>query len=188
MSELFLSLSEDATRQHILDDLLSELNKEERAELVEMRESAGVPEKHHHNLADIIRTIDALVVSEDIKKNMKAIYTILAKAEAEVHGCCVADTHFHEVGEGEAVGNVLGICLALEILAPSRIVASSIQTGRGKIQCAHGLLDIPAPATAAILAQGIPVCEDKREGEWCTPTSAALIKHFVDVFVDKKME
>jgi len=59
-----------------------------------------------------------------------------------------------------------------------------VQTGSGKVQCAHGLLDIPAPATAAIIARGIPVVPETREGEWCTPTSAALILHFVDAFVE----
>lgn len=188
MPELFLGLSEDATRQHILDELLFHLKEEERIELECLRARAGIPKKHHHNLDDIMSTIDALVVSGVVKQNMKAVYTILAKAEAQVHGCRLDETHFHEVGEGEAVGNVLGICLALELLAPSRIHASAVQVGRGKVQCAHGLLDIPAPATAAILSQGIPVCNNKREGEWCTPTSAALIKHFVDVFVDLEKE
>jgi uncharacterized protein (DUF111 family) len=78
----------------------------------------------------------------------------------------------------------LSVCLAVHKLAPTRIIATPVQTGQGKVQCAHGLLDIPAPATAAILAQGIPVEARKRDGEWCTPTSAAIIKHFVEEFVD----
>jgi len=99
-----------------------------------------------------------------------------------VHGVPVEQTHFHEVGNAEAVQNVLAICLAMNRLMPAKVTATPVQTGSGKVQCAHGLLDIPAPATAAILARGIPTCADKVEGEQCTPTSAAIIAHFVEEF------
>ena len=113
---------------------------------------------------------------------MRAVYRILAEAEASVHGCAVDETHFHEVGNGEAVRNVCAVCLAVEALAPERIAATPVQVGSGTVTCAHGELHIPAPATAAILAAGIPVCTERLDGERCTPTSAALIKHFVDEF------
>ena len=89
------------------------------------------------------------------------------------------ETHFHEVGNGEALRNVLAICLAVEALDPDEITATRVQTGSGTVRCAHGELPIPAPATAAIIARGIPTCERKLEGERCTPTSAAVILHFV---------
>ena len=98
---------------------------------------------------------------------------------ALVHGCTVEETHFHEVGNGEALRNVLAICLAVEALDPDEIAATRVQTGSGTVRCAHGELPIPAPATAAIIARGIPTCERKLEGERCTPTSAAVILHFV---------
>ena len=99
-----------------------------------------------------------------------------------MHGCAIDETHFHEVGNGEAIFNTLLICSAFAYLHPDHVAATSVQTGSGQVECAHGLMDIPAPATAAILATGIPVCDEKLPGELCTPTSAAIIKHFVDEF------
>ena len=128
------------------------------------------------------QAIDNLAVSLAVKEHLHAVYEILAQAEAQVHECAVDETHFHEVGNGEAIFNTLITCLAIEKLHPSYIMATPVQTGSGQIECAHGLMDVPAPATAAILAQGIPTCEEKLEGELCTPTSAAIIKHYVQEF------
>ena len=113
---------------------------------------------------------------------MRAIYDILANAEATVHGCPVEHTHFHEVGNGEAIRCVCEICLAIEMIDPESITATPVQTGSGTVVCAHGELPIPAPATKAILDQGIPTSAELSEGELCTPTSAAVIKHFVERF------
>ena len=82
----------------------------------------------------------------------------------------VSDGHHHDLGEVNA---------AIDALDPDEIAATRVQTGSGTVRCAHGELPIPAPATAAIIARGIPTCERKLEGERCTPTSAAVILHFV---------
>lgn len=182
MTELHLDLTCDATRRSILTDLRGRLDANAQTALDAAVEAAGVPERHHHDLGEVLATIDALVVSGRVKDDMRAIYRILAEAEAAAHGCAVEETHFHEVGNGEAVRNVAAVCLAVEALAPERITATPVQTGSGTVVCAHGELPIPAPATAAILATGIPTCENLLEGERCTPTSAALIKHFVEEF------
>ena len=113
---------------------------------------------------------------------MRGVYAILAEAEASVHGCSVEETHFHEVGNASGIRNALAICTAFYVLAPTRITATPVQTGQGTVQCAHGLMDIPAPATAAIL-EGIPRATPALEGELCTPTSAAIIKQYVQEFV-----
>ena len=147
--------------------------------MLEAAEAAGVPDGHHRDLGEVNATIDALDASERAKDDMRAVYRILAEAEATAHGCAVEETHFHEVGNGEALRNVLAICLAVEALDPDEITATRVQTGSGTVRCAHGELPIPAPATAAIIARGIPTCERKLEGERCTPTSAAVILHFV---------
>ena len=180
MSELHFDFTTIARRQTILDDLLGRLDDEHRDVIVKRMEQAGVPDRHHHDFSEVLSTIDGLTVSERVKQDMREIYRILAEAEAAAHGCAVEETHFHEVGNGEAIRSVLGIALAIEALDPDEITATPVQTGSGKVQCAHGLLDIPAPATAAIIARGIPVCDEKLEGELCTPTSAAVIYHFVD--------
>lgn len=182
MTELYLDLSKDATRQYIYREVLAALSDEESAKVEQVASQLSIPEKHHHNLREVLETIDSLSVSDRVKRDAISIYDILAHAEAEVHGCSVEQTHFHEVGNAEAIANTLGVCLAIEAINPDIIMASCVQTGEGKVNCAHGVLDIPAPATAAILRRGIPLCEEKITGELCTPTSAAIIAHFVDEF------
>lgn len=182
MTVLHLDLSHDATRRSILADLRGRLSAEQRDELDASTAAAGVPDRHHHDIGEVDATIDFLNVSDRVKEDMRDIYSILANAEATVHGCPVEHTHFHEVGNGEAIRCVCEICLAIEMLDPERITATPVQTGSGTVVCAHGELPIPAPATAAILKQGIPTCEQLGEGELCTPTSAAVIKHFVDEY------
>ncbi len=183
MRTLHLDLSENATRHFILQELKKQLSADEQANLQEAIDRAKVPEHHHHNLAEVNATIDTLAVSDTVKQDMLAIYDILAHAEAKVHGCSLEETHFHEVGKGEAIACVCEICLAIEMLAPEHISATAVQTGSGTVVCAHGELPIPAPATAAILEKGIPLCEKREDGELCTPTSAAIIKHFVQEFI-----
>ena len=182
MTTLHLDLTRDATRRSLLSDLRGRLDADARTALDAAVEAAGVPERHHHDLPDVLATIDGLQASDRVKDDMRAVYRILAEAEAAAHGCSVDETHFHEVGNGEAIENVLAICLAVETLDPVEIVATRVQTGAGTVVCAHGKLPVPAPATAAVIARGIPVCDRALDGELCTPTSAAIILHFADRF------
>lgn len=182
MEELHLNLEEDATRECVVAQLRAALPAHAQ-DIDAVAEAAGVPERHHHNLADIQRTIAGLQgVSDRVRDDMRAIYQLLTEAEASVHGVSVEQAHFHEVGRGAGVRNVLHICLLVEALAPRRITATKVQPGSGKVKCAHGLLDVPAPAAAAIIARGIPTTDTVREGELITPTSAAVIYHFVDEY------
>lgn len=185
MDVLSLSLHRNATRGYIYADLLDQLSEAERIQVRNRLEDMNIPHEHHHDLAAVEQRIDSLEASDRVKDDARSIYRILAEAEAQVHGCTLEQTHFHEVGKGEAIENVIGICLAIEALDPLLIQSSVVQTGRGKVECAHGILDIPAPATAAILSKGIPTCKDKLDGELCTPTSAAIIYHFVDEFISQ---
>ncbi|WP_239442922.1 nickel pincer cofactor biosynthesis protein LarB [Gordonibacter sp. An230] len=178
------NLEENATRRHLLHETLLHLPKARRAQVLSDAKGAGVPDSHHHDLREVLATIDGLSASGRVKDDMRAVYRILAEAEASAHGCSVDETHFHEVGNGEALENVLAICLAVEALGPVEVVATRVQVGSGTVVCAHGELPIPAPATAAIIARGISVCERRLPGERCTPTSAAVILHFVDRFED----
>lgn len=181
--ELHLDLRESATRASILNQVRARLDDAVSVAVHAAVASAGLPVRHQRDIDEVNESIDELAVSGRVKADMRAIYGILARAEAEVHGCPVERTHFHEVGRPEGLRNVALICLALEALDPSRITATAVQVGSGTVVCDHGTLDVPAPATAAILAQGIPVCEERLEGELCTPTSAAVLKHFVQEFV-----
>jgi hypothetical protein len=139
---------------------------------------------HHHShagLEDIRAIVARLPVSTDVKLNVMAVYNEIAQAESAVHGTTVDHIHFHEVGTLDAVADITGVCLALEELDPDQIVCSTVHTGFGQVRCAHGVLPVPAPATARLLL-GIPTAPGEYEGELCTPTGAALLRHFADGF------
>ncbi len=135
----------------------------------------------HSALTDIAQLIDGLPVSAFVKTNATAVYRLLAQAESVVHGRPVEQVHLHEVGAMDAVADIVGVCLMIEALAPGRIVASPIHVGSGQVRCAHGILPVPAPATAHIL-KGLPIYGGAVRGELCTPTGAALLRHFAAGF------
>lgn len=142
-------------------------------------------EHHHHEHSNMkgIRHIvcDHLNVSEKVKKSVMDVYGIIAEAESLVHGKPVTDIHFHEVGSMDAVADVTAVCLLMETLGVEKVMASPIHVGSGTVKCAHGILPVPAPATANILS-GIPIYGGDIKGELCTPTGAALLKYFVQDF------
>ena len=180
--QMYFDFTKDARRSSIVEQLKAKIGETGWAVVMADAVNAGVPKRHHHGIVEVRETIERLTVGQNVKDHLSAVYEILAQAEAQVHGCEVDHTHFHEVGNGEAIFNTLLICNAFTYLHPEYVCATAVQTGSGQVECAHGLMDIPAPATAAILATGIPTCEEKLEGELCTPTSAAIIKHFVQEF------
>ena len=132
-------------------------------------------------MADIEHMISHLNVSDRVKENAKAVYRLIAEAECQVHGRDMEHIHFHEVGTLDAVADVVGNCLLMEMLGIEKVYASPVHVGSGTVKCAHGVLPVPAPATARIL-QGIPIYSEDIKGELCTPTGAALLKHFVSEF------
>ncbi|MBQ3425912.1 MAG: nickel pincer cofactor biosynthesis protein LarC [Clostridia bacterium] len=137
---------------------------------------------HHSRPRDIEHIINQLAVSEAVKKNALAVYKLIAEAESEAHGMPVEEIHFHEVGTMDAVADIAGVCLAMEELAPDRVIASPVNVGSGTVKCAHGILPVPAPATAYIL-RGIPTYSGEIKSELCTPTGAALLRHFASLFM-----
>lgn len=141
-------------------------------------------EHHHHHGAsmhDIRHVIDAAGISETVKKNAVEIYECIAQAESRVHGKSADEIHFHEVGSKDAMADVIGCCMLIDIIGADRIVVSPVTTGFGNVRCAHGILPVPAPATALIL-NDVPLRAGSIEGELCTPTGAALVKHYADEF------
>ena len=139
---------------------------------------------HHASMADIEALINGLDISDRVKADALAVYALIADAESRVHGRPVSEIHFHEVGTLDAVADVVGVCLLMEKLSPDQVLASPVHTGSGHVHCAHGILPVPAPATALIL-EGIPSYGGQVRGELCTPTGAALLKHFVSRFGDR---
>lgn len=136
---------------------------------------------HHSSLADIHAIVDALAVSDVVKAHVKAVYDLIADAEAKAHGKPVAEVHFHEVGAMDAVCDIASVAVLIEELAPDRILAARPEVGGGFVTCAHGRLPVPAPATVNILT-GIPFTSGAADCELLTPTGAALLRHFASGF------
>lgn len=136
---------------------------------------------HHTGMHEIEHLIEQLPVSAKVKCDVRAVYHLIAEAESYAHGRSVDEIHFHEVGTMDAVADIVGVCMLMDELSPEKVIVSPINTGFGQVRCAHGILPVPAPATAYIL-KDVPVYAGRIEGELCTPTGAALLKHFADCF------
>lgn len=138
----------------------------------------------HHGMADIEHVVrDHLDIPENVKNDVMAVYGLIANAESVAHGKPIDQIHFHEVGTMDAVADVTAVCLLLDMIKPEKIVASPVHVGSGTVRCAHGTLPVPAPATAYIL-RDVPIYGGKIKSELCTPTGAALLKHFASSFGD----
>lgn len=141
-------------------------------------------EHHHSGLHEIEHIVQGhLVLPERVKRDVLAVYRQLAEAESHAHGIPVSDIHFHEVGTMDAIADITAVCLLMDRLAPGEVIASPVHTGSGQVRCAHGILPVPAPATAYLL-RDVPIYGGTVQGELCTPTGAALLKHFVTRFGD----
>ena len=138
---------------------------------------------HHTSMRDIEELVYGLAIEEDVKKDVMAVYNLIAEAESHAHGRPVTEIHFHEVGMMDAIADVTAVCLLMHRLSPERVIASPVHVGRGHVHCAHGIMPVPAPATAYIL-RDVPIYGGSIKGELCTPTGAALIKYFADSFGD----
>ena len=141
---------------------------------------------HHHEhphagLADVQKIVSRLNLPEKVKKDVCGVYALIAEAEAHAHGTDIAQIHFHEVGMMDAVTDVSAVCLLMHLIAPEKIIVSPITTGFGEVRCMHGIVPVPAPATAFLL-QGMPCQSGRIRGELLTPTGAALLKYFADEF------
>lgn len=137
--------------------------------------------KSHRHLPQIRKIIDAAEISQTAKDRAKAVFQRLAEAEAAVHGISIDKVHFHEVGAADAIVDIVCTCVGLETLGLERITCSAIPVGSGTVTCAHGVLPVPAPATAALL-KGVPLAECDEPGELTTPTGAALLVTLADEF------
>ena len=139
------------------------------------------PHHSHSDLASIETILAGLHVSDGVRSDALHVYRLIAEAESQVHGRPVADIHFHEVGTLDAIADVTAFCLLTERIKPDRIIASPVHVGSGTVRCAHGVLPVPAPATAYLLKE-VPIYGGEIKGELCTPTGAALLRHFVTQF------
>lgn len=136
---------------------------------------------HHSGMHEIGHIVGELPVSERIRKDIMAVFGLIAEAESYVHGVPVNEIHFHEVGTMDAVADIAAVCVLMDRLAPDQVIVSPVHVGSGQVKCAHGILPVPAPATAYIL-KGVPIYGGEIRGELCTPTGAALLKYFASRF------
>jgi len=136
---------------------------------------------HHRNLSDVLEIIRQAGYSQAIEQNANAVFRTLAEAEAMVHGTSIDEIHFHEVGAVDAIVDIVGTCICLELLGIQNITASPVPTFHGFVNCAHGKLPLPAPAVAELL-KGIPWRTLDIEGELVTPTGAAILKTLAKSF------
>ena len=129
---------------------------------------------HHRHLSHICEIIDGSDLDASVKEKSTAIFTRLAEAEARVHRSSVESVHFHEVGAMDAIIDVVGSVVALSALGIDKVYCSPLHVGSGTVECAHGTLPVPAPATAELI-KGKPVYSTGIVGELLTPTGAAIL-------------
>ncbi|MDD6667832.1 MAG: nickel pincer cofactor biosynthesis protein LarC [Lachnospiraceae bacterium] len=139
---------------------------------------------HHRSLSDVLSIINGLKLPDQVRSHVIRVYQVLAEAESHAHGMEVSEIHFHEVGMMDAIADIAASSYLLHLLNPDQIIASPVRTGFGQVHAAHGILPLPAPATAFLL-RGIPTYAGDLEGEMTTPTGAVLLKTFVSSFEEQ---
>jgi len=145
--------------------------------------TAGHASPPHRTLTDIEAILGAAGLPPDAAATARRIFRLIAEAEGTIHGRPASEVHFHEVGAVDSLVDIVAASACIAWLAPDRVVFSPLREGRGTIDCAHGVLPVPAPATLAILAaRGIPVAFTDTIGEMVTPTGAGLAAALGDAF------
>jgi hypothetical protein len=142
---------------------------------------------HHHDgnrtFEEIKKLIGRSKLSAWVKKKSVAVFQRIAEAEGKIHGLPPGKVHFHEVGAVDSIVDIVGACIALELLGKPRVLAAPVVEGTGWVDCAHGRFPVPAPATLAILgARGIGITQCDEPHELVTPTGAALLAEFAESF------
>jgi len=138
----------------------------------------------HRNLQDIEVLINQSSLSNKVKELSLRIFNLIAIAEAKVHNIDIQRIHFHEVGALDSIADIVGAAICLDYLKVDKVMSSPIQLGKGTIKCAHGIMPVPAPATALIV-QNVPVRMGLVKHEATTPTGAAILMAIVDEFTDQ---
>ncbi|MBP1909240.1 MAG: pyridinium-3,5-bisthiocarboxylic acid mononucleotide nickel chelatase [Methanolobus sp.] len=131
--------------------------------------------KHYHEIVDIVLNAK---LPKQVEKDVLQVFEILAKAESKIHGKTLEELHFHEVGQNDAIADIVGSCTAIRNLGPEEVLCTPINVGGGLVKAAHGLLPVPAPATLEILKEGGLSFYGNGKREMLTPTGAALLSYY----------
>lgn len=134
---------------------------------------------HGRHLADIEAILSRSGLSESIRARALGAFNRLAQAEAKIHGMTPDTIHFHEVGAIDAMVDIIGVCIGIEMLGIEKVYSSPLPMNRGWVECAHGTMPVPAPATMELLV-GFPLRPDGRQKELITPTGAALLAEYAE--------
>jgi len=165
---------ESALRRLGLENWKISAEKVQRGAIAATYVKVETQEEHHHRgLAKILERIDAAALSPRAAENAKKIFTRLAEAEARVHGVPVEQVHFHEVGAVDSIVDIVGAAVGFDLLGITEFACSALDVGGGQVKTQHGLLPVPAPATAELL-RGAPTYSSGIERELVTPTGAAI--------------
>ncbi len=135
----------------------------------------------HRGLKEVLEIIEKSSISHAASVKASEAFRLLAAAEGCVHGVSPEKVHFHEVGAVDAIVDIVGSCILMDALSPSRVAASPVNVGSGTVKCAHGEMPVPTPATAKLL-EGVPVFSKGEAMERTTPTGAVLLRVFADEF------
>lgn len=140
---------------------------------------------HHHsrNLSDINKIIDDSELNENIKNLSKKIFLIIGEAEAKIHSKSIEEIHFHEIGAVDSIVDIIGFSICLDYLKVDEVLSSPVNIGGGFVECEHGIMPVPAPASLEIL-KGIPVYSNGIKKELTTPTGAGILKAVCNGFMD----
>jgi uncharacterized protein (TIGR00299 family) protein len=143
--------------------------------------ATGAGSHAHRGLREIEAIVGRADLPSAVRDDCLAVYRAIGEVEAAAHGVPIDQVHFHEVGAEDTIVDVVCACLGVHLLGIERLYANGIATGSGTVKAAHGILPVPAPATAALL-RGIPVRSGSLRGERTTPTGAALLRTLVEHF------
>lgn len=156
-----------------------------RVDVILMNEQSPHHHHFHRNLKDILSIINSSMLNENVKKLSADIFMKVALAEAKVHDVPLNEVHFHEVGAVDSIVDIIGAAICIDYLKVDKIMSSKVEVGGGFVKCAHGILPVPAPATAEIL-KDIPIKSGRIFFEATTPTGAAILASIVNEYTDSK--
>lgn len=179
-------LLKELSKLNLDDEFKIEINKASRKGITGTKVDVIIKHSHHHrNFKDIENIICGSDVNNKVKELSLKIFMKVAQAEAKIHEKSIDEVHFHEVGSLDSIIDIVGAAICLEYLKIDKIMSSTVEVGSGFVNCDHGVLPVPAPATVEIL-KNIPIKSGRVPFEATTPTGAAILATIVDEFTDNK--